>query len=142
VWNSTDLNTSRPTRQLVVAVAGGPAPFALTPATDRIEVEAGKKVDITMNCERLWPEAKGNVNIIPLYFPNPIKTSPVTVAEGKSEATVTLEVQANARPGEYTVALTGQAQVPFAKDPKAARPNTLVPVPARPITLVVTAAKK
>jgi hypothetical protein len=69
--------------------------------------------------------------------------APVTVAEGKSEATVTLDVQANARPGEYTLVLTGQAQVPFAKDAKAgARPNTLVPVPSRPITLVVRPAAK
>ena len=66
-----------------------------------------------------------------------------TVAADKSEATVTLEVQAGARPGEYTVAMTGQGQVPFAKDPKAAaRPNTLVPLPSRPLTVVVVAARK
>jgi hypothetical protein len=143
VWNSTDLNSSRPTRELVVAIAGEAAPFALTPSVERIEVEAGKKVDLQMKCERLWPEVKGNVNIIPLSFPNPIKMAPVTLAEGKSEATVTLDVQANARPGEYTITFTGQAQVPFAKDPKAtARPNTLVPVPSRPLTVVVLPAKK
>ena len=66
-----------------------------------------------------------------------------TVPLPKTEVTVTLEVQAGARPGEYTVALTGQGQVPFAKDPKAtAKPNTLVPLPSRPITVVVVAAKK
>lgn len=143
VWNSTDLNSSRPTRELVVAVAGEMAPFALTPAVERIEVEAGKKIDLQVKYERLFPEVKGNMNIIPLSFPNPVKMNTVTVAEGKTEATVTLEVQANARPGEYTVVLTGQAQVPFAKDPKAtARPNTLVSLPSRPITLVVVTAKK
>ena len=143
VWQSTDLNSSRPTRELVVAVAGESAPFALTPAVERIEVEAGKKIDLQVKCERLFPEVKGNLNIIPLSFPGPIKMAPVTVAEGKSEATVTLEVQANTRPGEYTVVFTGQAQVPFAKDPKAtARPNTLVQLPSRPITLVVLPAKK
>ncbi len=143
VWNSTDLNSSRPTRELVVAVAGEMAPFALTPAVERIEVEAGKKIDLQIKCERLFPEVKGNLNIIPLSFPNPVKMNTVTVAEGKTEVTVTLEVQANARPGEYTVVLTGQAQVPFAKDPKAtARPNTLVALPSRPVTLVVVAAKK
>jgi hypothetical protein len=143
VWNSTDLNSSRPTRELVVAVAGETTPFALTPAVERIEVEAGKKMDLQVKCERSFPEVKGNVNVIPLSFPSPVKMAPVTVAEGKTEATVTLEVQANARPGEYTIALTGQAQVPFAKDPKATiRPNTLVPLPSRPVTLVVVPAKK
>ena len=58
--------------------------------------------------------------------------SDYAVPADKIEVTATLEVQANARPGEYTVALTGQGQVPFAKDPKAgARPNTLVPLPSR-----------
>jgi hypothetical protein len=143
VWNSTDLNSSRPTRELVVAIAGEAAPFALTPATEKIEVEAGKKIDLQLKCERLWPEVKGNVNIIPLSLPNPFKMAPVTLAESKSEATVALEVQANARPGEYTITFTGQAQVPFAKDPKAtARPNTLVPMPSRPLTVVVLPAKK
>jgi hypothetical protein len=143
VWNSTDLNSSRPMRELVVAIAGESAPFALTPAKDRIEVEAGTKIEVQLKCERLWPDVKGNINLIPLNFPNPVKMGPVTVAEGKTETTMTLEVQANARPGEYTVVLTGQAQVPFAKDPKAAtRPNTLAASPSRPITLVVLPAKK
>ena len=143
VWNSTDLNSSRPTRELVVAVASEAAPFALAPAIEKIEVEAGKKVDVVVKCERLWPDFKGPVTLIPLSFPGPIKMNTATIAADKTEATVSLEVQAGARPGEYTVALTGQGQVPFAKDPKAAaRPNTLVPLPSRPITLVVVAAKK
>ncbi|MBM3983466.1 MAG: hypothetical protein FJ304_24995 [Planctomycetes bacterium] len=143
VWNSTDLNSSRPTRELVVAVAGEAAPFALAPAPERVEVEAGKNFDLVVNCERLWPDVKGTVNLIPLSFPGPFRAPPVAVAEGKGAATVTVEVQANARPGTYTLVLTGQAQVPFAKDPKAAaRPNTLVPLPSRPVTVVVTAPPK
>jgi hypothetical protein len=142
VWNSTDLNSSRPTRELMVAIAGENAPFALTPAVEKIEVEAGKKAEVVVKCERLWPDFKGTVTLIPLSFPGPIKMNTATVAADKTESTVTLEVQANARPGEYTVALTGQGQVPFAKDPKSARPNTLVPLPSRPITVVVVPAKK
>lgn len=142
VSSSTDLNSSRPTRQLVVAVANETAPFALTPAVDRVEVVAGAKTDLLFKCARSFPEVKGNVDIIPLSFPNPIKASPVSVAEGKSEATVTLEVAANARPGEYTIAVTGQAQVPVVKDAKGTKANTLVQMPSRPVTLVVLPAKK
>lgn len=143
VWNSTDLNSSRPTRELVVCVAGDAAPFALAPNAERIEIEAGNKADVVVKCERLWPEFKGAVTLIPLAFPNAVKMNTVTVGEGSGEATVTLEVPANARPGEYTVALTGQGQVPFAKDVKAAaRPNTLVPLASRPITVVVLPAAK
>jgi hypothetical protein len=142
VWPSTDLNSSRPMRELVVAV-GNPAPFALIPAADKLQVEAGKKVELVVKCERLWPEFKGPITLIPLSLPGPIKMSSVTIAEGKAEATLTLEAQAGMRPGDYTLAFTGQGQVPFNKDPKATtKPNTLVPLPSRPVTLTVLPAKK
>jgi hypothetical protein len=141
VWNSTDLNSSRPTRELVLAVREA-APFAVTPA-EQATVEAGKKVEVKVACARLWPEFKGAVTLTPLSFPGPIKMGTMSVAEGKNDATITIEAQPNTRPGEYTLTLQGQAQVPFAKDPKATtRPNTLVSLPSRPITLVVTAAVK
>jgi hypothetical protein len=66
-----------------------------------------------------------------------------SISEGKTEITLSLETQAGMRPGDYTLVLTGQGQVPFAKDPKAtSRPNTLVPVPSRPFALTVLPAKK
>lgn len=142
VWNSTDLNSSRPTRELVVAVAGEQAPFALTPAVETLTVNAGKKAEVVVKCDRLWPDVKGAVTLIPLSLPNSIKMNTATVAADKGEATVTFEVAANAKPGEYTVVITGQMQVPFAKDPKAAKPNTLVPLPSRPIRVMVPLAQK
>lgn len=141
-WNSTDLNSSRPTRELVVAIAGEQAPFALTPAVETLTVEAGKKADVVVKCDRLWPDAKGAVTLIPLSLPNPVKMNTATVAADKGEATVTFEVAAGASPGDYTVVLTGQMQVPFATGPKGGKPNTLVPLPSRPIRLVVTPAPK
>lgn len=142
VWNSTDLNSSRPTRELVVAVRET-APFSVSPAVDRIEIEAGKKADLKLLAERHWPEFMGKVDLQALTFPGPIKVNGISIGEGKSEATAMLEVQVGARPGEYTVALQCQGQVPFAKDPKtASRPNTLVTAPSRPITIVVKPATK
>jgi hypothetical protein len=83
------------------------------------------------------------VNVTPLAFPGPIKTGTLSIPADKSEATVTIDVQPNTRPGEYVLALQTQAQVPFTKDPKAAtRPNTLVTLPSRPIKLVVLPPKK
>ncbi len=142
VWNSTDLNSSRPMREMIVAIAGD-APFALTPSVEKIESEAGKKVEVVMKCERLWPEFKGNITLIPLSFPGPIKMNTVTIAADQNEAKVIMEVQAGAKPSEYSIALTGQGQVPFAKDSKAAaKPNTLVALPSRPLRLTVIPAKK
>lgn len=142
VWNSTDLNSSRPTRELVVAVTDT-APFAVVPLQDRIEVEAGKKAELRVKCVRQQPDFKAAVNLSRLTLPNPLRVSAGAIPEGQTEATVTVEAQANARPGEYTVVLQCQGQVPFSKDAKAAtRPNTLVTTPSRPVTVVVTAALK
>ena len=142
VWNSADLNSSRPTRELLVAVRET-APFAVSPASDRIEIEAGKKAEVKFTCVRNQPDFKAAVNLQGLSPPNPIKVSNVSIGDGKTEATVSFEVQVGARPGEYTFALQCQGQVPFAKDEKAAaRPNTLVTAPSRPITIVVKPATK
>ncbi len=142
VWNTADPASSRPTRELVIAVAET-APFAVSPTQDKVTVEAGKKVEVIVKCERLWPDFKGNVTVIPLYLPGSVKMGTVTISEGKSEATIVLETPANLRPGDYTLAFTAQGQVPFAAKEKAGgKPNTLVPVPTRPITLVVLPAAK
>src|SRR5438876_7576804 len=34
-------------------------------------VEAGKKIEVVVKCDRLWPEFKGPVTLIPLYLPGP-----------------------------------------------------------------------
>jgi hypothetical protein len=142
VSTSTQLSSSRPTRELVVAIRET-APFHVAPMTDRVEVEAGKKVEVKLQCQRIWPEFKAAVNVTPLAFPGPIKTGTLSIAADKTEATSIIDVQANARPGEYVLTLQTQAQVPFTKDPKApSKPNTLVTLPSRPITLVVLPAKK
>jgi hypothetical protein len=67
--------------------------------------------------------------------------SQVVVAEGKTAGTMTIEVQAGARPGNYTVTASGQGQVPFTKDPTKPKANTLVTLPSQPVTLVVKAKK-
>jgi len=142
VWNTTDPSSSRPSREVVVGVAET-APFAIAPAIEKLEVEAGKKVEVVIKCERHLADFKGAVTLIPLSIPNSIKMGTTTIPEGKTEATITLEIQPNMRAGEYTLVFTGQGQVPFVKDSKpSARPNTLVPVPSRPLTLVVLSAAK
>ncbi len=139
VWNSTDLNSSRPTRELVVAVADA-APFAVVPTQDRITIEAGKKAELKLTCLRHQADFKAAVNLTGLSLPNAVRVTTASIPEGKADATVTVEVPANARPGEYTFALQCQAQVPFSKDAKATtRPNTLVTTTSRPVTVVVTA---
>lgn len=141
VWSSPDQNSSRPTRDLWIAV-GDKAPYAIKPANDRVEVIAGQKVELKLQLERIWPDFKGQLTVIPLSFPGPIKMNQVSIAEGKSEATIAIEVQAGTRPGEYTLAVQGQAQVAYMKEGKGAKSNTLVSSPSRPFTVLVKAPAK
>ena len=141
-----NIASSRPMRSLMLAVRET-SPFLLTPEKEKLEVAAGAKVTLTMKLDRKWPDFKSQVTLIPQGFPGPIKMGNVVIPEGKNEGTVTLEVQNGARPGNYTVVITGQAQVPFVKesnDPKA-KPkggNTLVSSPAKPLTVTVLEAPK
>jgi hypothetical protein len=52
-------------------------------------------------------------------------------------------VQAGLKPADYTVVVLGQGQVPFNKDAsKPEKPNTLVSIPSRPLTITVTEPPK
>lgn len=142
VTNSPDFGSSRPMRQLPLAVTAEDSPFALRFATDRVEVEAGKKVEVKLQLDRRWPDFKAAVNLLAHAFPGPLKMNNTSVGEGKADVTVTFEAQNGARPGDYTLTVLGQAQVPYQKDAKAAKANSLVTVPARPLTVTVLPVKK
>ncbi len=140
VWNNS--GTSRPSRQLALAVREhGPFDLRLEPA--EITVEAGQSVEMKLHARRLWPDFKEKITIQPLQFPGQFKLGNFDVGNDQAEARVKLEVQQNTRPGEYTLTLLGQAQVPFSKDRNSeSRPNTLVSTPSRPVTIRVTEAAK
>jgi hypothetical protein len=142
VWPDPSIGSSRPTRQLALAVRES-APFSLRFPVERLEVTAGKKAELKLHLDRNWTDFKGSLNALPLAFPGNIKMANAQIPAGQSEAAITIEVQAGTRPGEYTLAVLGQAQVPFNKDAKATqKPNTLVSLPSRPLTLVVLPAGK
>lgn len=142
VWTEPNMAASRPTRELMIAVREG-GPFEVKFANDRIEVEAGKKVEVPVQLVRRQTDFKNAVNLTPLSFPGPMKMPTTEIAADKTEGKVTIEVQANTAPGTYTLTLQCQGQVPFSKDAKATtRPNTLVTMPSRSFHVVVVAAKK
>jgi hypothetical protein len=137
VWNEANIGSSRPTRELVVAVRGG-APFGLGFAEERIPIEVGQKA--TVKLQRLDKEFREKVTLLSVA-PNNLQIGNGEVAAGSEEGTITITVPANATPGEYTLTVLGQAQVPYSKDPKTPKANILVTLPARPTTVVVTPKK-
>jgi hypothetical protein len=137
VWSEANIATSRPTREFVLAVRDG-APFALEFAEERVEVEAGKKAELKLRLRRQAKDFTNTVTVQPLAVPGNLKVANTEIAAGKEEASLTVEVPPGTPQGDYTLTVLGQGQVPYSKDPKAAqKPNVLVPLPGRPVTLVV-----
>jgi hypothetical protein len=137
VWSEGNIVSSRPTRELVVAVRES-APFALNFEPERLEAKAGSKVELKVHVDRRWPDLKNPITVSALSFPGPIRMDNVVIAPDKSEGAVTLQVQPGTAAGEYTLTVSAQTQVPYSKDAQAKqKPNTLVTLPARPLTLIV-----
>jgi len=142
VWTETNLSASPPMRELVIGVRDK-APYGLKIVPDKITVEAGKKAELKLVATRYWDELKEKITIIPLAFPGGFNFGSIDIPAGLAEAALTIDVQHGARPGEYTLSVLGQAQVPYNKDPQAAqKPNTLVSMPSLPVTINVTAPAK
>ncbi|MBC7852210.1 MAG: PPC domain-containing protein [Pirellulaceae bacterium] len=139
VWNdgSGGGGTSRPMRELTMAVREK-APFSLRFAAEQLQIEAGKKVQIKLAVSRLNPDFKEKLTLLPLPLPGNIKITAPEILAGASEATIDIEIQPGTRPGNYTLSLVGQGQVPYAKDAAAKeRPNLLVSLPSQPLTITV-----
>ena len=136
VWNDAK-GSSRPTRDMAATIALK-APFFVVPEKERALAKAGDKLELKVQIKRLWPEFTGDLKLLPLSWPGNFQMPELPVAAGVNEATVTITIASGTAPQEYTLALLAQAQVPYSKDPAAKeRPNTLVSLPSRPITVSI-----
>src|SRR5207248_2336621 len=129
-------------RNLMLAV-NEHAPFDLTATIDKATVTQGDKPNVTLKLKRVWPDFKTPLQVQPLELAQVrgqpvIVVPPVTMAPGKDEAKVAVDVRPNIAPGTYNLAFRGQTQFPYNKDPKAPqKPATNVVLPSTPLTLTV-----
>lgn len=131
--------TSVPVRDGIVAVREK-APYSLKFAADKVAIEAGSKAEVKLQIQRLWPDLKENMNVVPVAVPGNLSVSGPALAGNQNETTVTISVNPGSPPGDVTLTVLGQMQVPFHKDPQSKeRPNTLVNMPSQPITVTITA---
>lgn len=136
VWNNPSMGSSRPTRELTTATVEK-APYALRISPERAQVATNGKVELKIAVARYWPQFKAPIRLIGLNLPGGFKFDETEIAADAAEKACVLEV-GNVQPGEYTLVLLGQAQVPFKKDPTAKdAPNTLVSTPSLPISITV-----
>ncbi len=132
-----NINTSVMLREICLAVRDK-APYAVQLASEKLSVAAGASLETTAKTIRYWPDFKGNVQLIALNLPPGFSFATTTIAANSSETPIKINVAANVPPGEYTVVLRGDAQVPFNRDPAAtARPNVRVADPSTPMRVLV-----
>jgi hypothetical protein len=140
VWADPSMNSSRPTRELAIAILEK-APYALKISPERAMLAPSGKLELKVEAARYWSEFKAPIRVIGLGLPGGFQFAESEIAENALEKTFTLQL-ANVRPGEYTITLLGQAQVPFKKDAAGAAANTLVSMPSTPLTITVEPEKK
>jgi len=143
-WPVTQQNIptiSRIDHDLVLAVRER-APFSLTvEMTDTVAVQGGQ-VTIPIKLFRQDPATKmpTTVSIAPA---GPVLTprrnaQPQTVPPGKDTANIVFTVNPSALPGDYTLVVVGQTQVPYVVDPKTKqKTNVFLSQPSNPIRLSV-----
>lgn len=142
IWNDNNPGSSQPMRDFVLGIREK-APYLLKLQPDKVTVQAGKEIEVKVQAIRYWPEFKDKITAIPLSFPGPFQMPTVDIPSGGNEVTIKLTVREGTRPGDYTMSILGQAQVPFNKDAQAKdRPNTLVSSASTPVTITVVEAEK
>jgi hypothetical protein len=141
-WPIDNINTSLESREICIAVRST-APYGVRLPADKVSVPAGAEFEAKATVKRHWPDFKGKVQLNGLNLPPGFQFQTADIAEGKDEAALKIKVAANVPPGEYSLVLRGDAQVPFAADAKAVtRPLVRVADPSTPLTVVVTVPAK
>jgi hypothetical protein len=140
VWTDPNMGSSRPTRELSLAVLGEKAPYGLRCEPDNATVEMNNKLTLKIVASRHWPEVRGAIKVIGLGLPGGFQLGEREIAAGQNDGSFELQV-GNMQPGDYTLVLLGQTQVPFKKDPAAQPANTLVAFPCQPIAIKVVKSK-
>jgi hypothetical protein len=141
-WPIANINTSLEVRQICLAVRST-APYGIRLPEAKLTVSAGGVLDVTATVKRHWPDFKGKVQLTGLNLPPGFGLDATDVPEGKDAAKFKVRVAGNVPPGDYTLVVRGDAQVPFARDPKAtSRPLVRVADPSTPLTVTVTARQK
>jgi hypothetical protein len=142
-WPIANINTSIMIREIGLAVRGK-APYGVRLPDKKPSVPAGGMAEFPVTVQRHWDDFKGKVQLNGLNLPPGFGFATVDISADKTEATGKLTVAGNVPPGDYSIVLRGDAQVPFNRDPKAtSRPNVRVADPSTPLLVeVVKAVKK
>jgi hypothetical protein len=130
---------SRVDRNLMLAVRPG-APWSLAVSLDKPALVQGDKGTLKLKLTRISPDFKTPLTVqpIPTELPRGVSIPPGNIAANATDGTLNINVPPNAQPGNYTLVLRTQTQMPYNKDPMAKqKPNTNVVLPSAPVTLTI-----
>jgi hypothetical protein len=141
-WPIANINTSLEVREICLAVRST-APYGLRLPEDKLTVPAGEILEVKATVARHWPDFQGKVQLNGLNLPPGFQLTTAAIAADKDNAPIKIKVAANVPPGDYSIVLRGDTQVPFSPDPKVtSRPLVRVADPSTPLTVTVTVAQK
>lgn len=141
-WPIANINTSLEVREICLAVRST-APYGIRLPAEKLTVAAGGTLEAKATLKRQWPDFKGKVTLNGLNLPPGFSLPTTDITADQDTATLKVRVAANVPPGEYSIAVRGDAQVPFAAGAKAVnRPLVRVADPSTPMTVVVLPSVK
>ncbi len=142
VWPIANIGTSRPTRELLVATCES-APFAVAIEPAQISAKAGQPVQLKAVARRYWPDAQNEIKLAALGFQGNFQLAETVLPAAATEVALSINVQAGTPPGDYTMAVQCQSQVPYSPEPNAtAKPANLMTFASLPLTITVLPPEK
>lgn len=137
-----NINTSVMLRETCLAVRDKAA-YAVRLPEIAGEVAAGGSLETVATLTRHWPDFKGKVQLVGLNLPPGFSFAATEIAADRVETPIKINVAPNVPPGDYTVVLRTDAQVPYARDPMATtKPNVRIADPTTPMRIRVVSQKK
>jgi hypothetical protein len=115
-------------------------PYALATKDDKGTVFHGDKLTVALKAKRLWPDAKGQIQIqaVPSEQIPGLNLPQVNIGANATDGNLAVVVPANVPPGTYNIVFHSFLQVPFNKDPMAKqKPNVNAVVSSAPFQLTV-----
>ena len=119
---------------------GAPYGMGLTCESPDARATAGTTLTAKVSVRRHWPELQGPIVLTGLLLPPGIELAAGEVPAGAIEATIRFSIAEDVPAGRYTIAVRGEAQVPFATDPAvpvAERPMVRATSPSMPLVVEV-----
>lgn len=137
-WNN---GGSRPLQALMLCLTQQ-APYSLRFEPAKLQIRPGEKPEVKVIATRHLKDYDGKIAVNSLHTPGGFQLTNAVIPSGQTEATVTVELQRDLRPGVYSLTMTGDAQVPFQREEKSQPRNERVALPALPLQVEVLEKKE